>query len=313
MGDVSFTAQTKFENAMRLQLNQTKSLLYPTAIKKDLKGSDKKKVDNLIANSAPRRKTARAEVHTQDTTGHDGIWIVEDDPYYLATFQDTEDQLLTDVDLKGAEVMNHAATIARGRDMAFLYGFYGDMITGKTGTTLNAFPAANIVAANHDGTLAGAAGALGMNVAKLRRARRILARNFVDMQQTFYIGLTSLQIEQLSEDAKVVNTDFENSAKPRWSSDGKHLLSLAGFEIIEIELGNPLLGTAAALTYDTPNTTRKVPFWTADGMAAGIHEELFMRVADDDQRHFGYQVYSRTKLTCSRTDNNRCGIILCKE
>jgi hypothetical protein len=48
-------------------------------------------------------------------------------------------------------------------------------------------------------------------------------------------------------------------------------------------------------------------------MVAAIWEELFTKVAEDDQRHFGYQVYSRTDLVCSRTDNNRCGYILCKE
>jgi hypothetical protein len=313
MGDVSFTAQTKFENAMRLELNQQQSLLFPTAIKRDLKGSEKKKVENLIANSTPRRKTGRAQVHTQDTTGFDGIWLAEDDPYYLATYQDSEDQLLTDVDLKGAETINHAGTIARARDMAFLTGFYGDMITGKTGTVLNAFPAANIVPVNFKGV--GVAPAdCGMNVAKLRRARRILARNFVNMQQQFYVAMTSLQIEELTLDAQAINKDFQDAVKPVWSADGKHLLSIAGFQIIEIELGNPALGAAAALTLTADaGAHRKVPFWTADGMVAGIHEDLFMRVAEDDTRHFGYQVYSRTKLTCSRTDNNRCGYILCDE
>lgn len=312
MGDVSFTAQTKFENNMRLQLNQTKSLLYPTAITRDLKGSEKAKVDNLISNGQVRRKTARGEVHTQDTTGFDGIWIAEDDPYYLSTFQDTEDQLLTAVDLKGAEVMNHSATIARGRDACWLYGFYGNMITGKTGTVNNAFPAANIVAATlqPDGTTGAAC---GMNVAKLRRMRKIFARNYVDMAQTFYIGLTAQQIEELSFDAKAINRDFTDVTNVKWSADGKHIISLGGFEIIEIELSNPLYGTAADLTFDAVNSYRKCPVWTADGMVKGVHEELYMRVEDDYTRHFGYQVYSRFKATCSRTDNNRCGYILCKE
>jgi hypothetical protein len=313
MGDVSFTAQTRFETNMRLELNQQKSLLFPTAITRDVKGADKTKLDNLISNKAPRRKTARGEVITQDTTGFDGIWVAKDDPYYLATFQDTEDQLLTAVDLKGAEIMTHSGTIARARDMAFLYGFYGDMITGKTGTVLNAFPAGNIVAKDHDGITNATGTALGMNVAKLRRARRILARNFVDMSQTFYVGLTSLQIEELTADAKAIDSDYANAVKPVWSADGKSLISIAGFMIIEIELGNTLFGTAADLTFDSVNSLRKCPFWTADGMVAAEWEHLFTRVSEDDTKHYAYQVYSRTDLVCSRTDNNRCGYILCKE
>jgi hypothetical protein len=312
MGDVSFTAEVRFQSNLRLELNQQKSHLYPTAIKRDVAGAEKTKLDNLVSNHQPRRKAARGEVHQQDTTGYDGIWVAKDDPYYLSTYQDTEDKLLTSVDLKGSETMAHAGTIARARDMAWLYGFFGDMITGKSGTTLNAFPAANIVPVNYRGPDVAAAES-GMNVAKLWRARRILARNFVDMSQAFYVVLTSLQVEQLQADAKAINNDFATAVKPMWSADGKHLLSIAGFNIIEMELGNPLLGTAGALTFDAGTTTRKIPFFTADGMVAAIWEEMFSRVAEADERHFGYQVYSRTDLVCSRTDQNRCGYILCKE
>lgn len=310
-GDVSFTAQTKFESNMRLELNQTKSLLFPTAMRRDVSG-DKVKIDNLISNSTPRRKAARDELHTRDTTGFDGIWVAKDEPYYLSTSQDTEDQLQTAVDLKGAETMNHAGTIARGRDMAFLYGFFGDLITGKTGTTLNAFPAGNIVPATlqSDGTTGAAT---GMNVAKVRRARRILAQNYVDMSKRFYLVLTALQVEQLTQDAKAINRDYTDVTNAIWSADGKQLISLAGFTIVEMELSNPLLSTAADLTFDAVNSIRHCPFYTEDGMVAAVWEELFTRVADDFQRHFGYQVYSRTDLVCSRTDQNRCGYIDCHE
>lgn len=313
MGDVSFTAQTRFESNMRLELNQQKSLLFPTAMTRNVAGAEKTKLDNLVSNHQPRRKTARGQAVTQDNTAYDGIWVAKDDPYYLATFQDTEDQLLTAVDLKGSEVMAHAGTIARAKDIAFLTGFFGDMITGKSGTVLNAFPAGNIVAKDHDGITNATGTALGMSVAKLRRARRILARNFVDMSQTFYVGLTSLQIEELTADAKAIDADYANAVKPMWSADGKSLLSIAGFMIIEIELGNPLFGAAADLTFDVATGCRKCPFWTADGMVAAIWEELFSRVSEDDTKHYAYQVYSRTDLVCSRTDNNRCGYILCKE
>lgn len=311
-GDVSFTAQTRFENAMRLELQQQQSLLFPTAMKRNVAGAEKTKLDNLIANSSTRRKTARGEVHTRDTTGWDGIWVAKDDPYYLSTTQDTEDKLLTAVDLKGGEVMNHAGAIARARDEAFLRGYYGDMITGKTGTTVSAFPAANIVPSTiqKDGTVGAAT---GMNVAKVRRARRILAQNYVNMQQTFYLVLTALQVEQLTQDAQAISKDYAEATKVVWSPDGKFLISVAGFVIIEMELSNPLFNGAQDLTYDAGNTERLCPFYTADGMVAAEWEHLFTRIAEDTERHFGYQVYSRTDLVCSRTDNNRCGYIKSKE
>jgi hypothetical protein len=98
----------------------------------------------------------------------------------------------------------------------------------------------------------------GMNVAKIRRARRILARNFVDLDQSLYMALTSQQIEDLTGDAKATNTDFLNAVKPKWSEDGKYLIGLAGFEFIEIELGNPLFDNAG-LTLDRRQRRSQVP------------------------------------------------------
>jgi hypothetical protein len=132
----------------------------------------------------------------------------------------------------------------------------------------------------------------GMNVAKIRRARRILARNFVDLDQPLYMALTSAQVEDLTKDAKATNTDFLNALKPKWSEDGKYLTGLAGFEFIEIELGNPLFDNAASRS--TATAIARCPFWSADGMVMATWEELFTSVDKLPTKHFSAQVYSRT-------------------
>lgn len=310
MGDVTFTAETAFASNMRMELNQQNSLLAPLAMKRDCKGSEKKKLDNLISNHMMRKKTARNVQVVHDTTGWDGIWIAKPDPDYLATLVDEEDKLLTSVDLQGGEIMAHSGAYRRTRDAAFLEGFFGDLITGKTGTTLNSFPSGNVVAVDFKGPGVATANA-GMLVAKLRRARRILAENFVNMQQQFYCGMTAQQVEDLTIDAQAISKDYTDAAKVKWSEDGKHLLSVAGFAIVEIELSNPLFGDAADLTLES--THRRCPFWTADGMVEGEWEELFTSVDKLPTVHFSAQVYSRRQSAFSRTDQNRCGYILCDE
>lgn len=310
MGDVTFTAMTRFESNMRLELNQQKPLLADKCLKRNVSGAEKTKLDNLIANQKMRKKTERNGSVVHDLTGYDGIWVVKPDPDYLATLVDGEDQLLTSVDLQGAEVMAHTGARNRRLDAAFLEGFFGDMITGKSGTVLNAFPAANVVAVDYDG--AGGATPLGFTIRKLRRARRILAGNFVDMSKKFYLGLGSLQIEQISSDAQVQNSDFLNAMKPKWSEDGKFLMGLAGFEFVEVELGNPMYDGAEALTLD-PSLYRKLPFWTEDGMVEATWEELFTSIDKLPTQHFSAQVYSRFQKVFSRTDQGRCGYILSKE
>lgn len=314
MGDVTFTAMTTFESAMRMELNQQEALLAPTAKTRDCKGSEKKKLTNLIANQTMRKKTERHSTVVHDTTGWDGIWIAKPDPDYLATLVDNEDELVTMVDLEGGELLAHAGAKIRSDDSAFLQGFFGDMITGKTGTTLNAFPAGNVVAIDYTGPGVAALEG-GMSVPKIRRARKILAQNYVNLQQKLYIAMTSQQIEDLTNDAKATDRDFLNANKPLWSEDGKFLMGLAGFTFIEIELSNPLLwaeygGTDLTLA---AGDDRKCPFFTEDAMVKGSWEELFTQVTKLPTQHYEAQVYSRTQRAFSRTDQNRCGYILCEE
>ncbi|HET8534953.1 MAG TPA: phage capsid protein [Sphingomicrobium sp.] len=308
MGDVTFTAQTRFENNMRLELQQKTAKLGPSAIQRDVAGAEKTKLDNLIANHVMRKKTERNGDVVHDTTGWDGVWVAAPDPDYLATLVDNEDKLLTRVDIQGGEIMAHSAAYNRSRDAAWLTGFFGDMITGKQGTVLNAFPAGNVVPVTHDG--AGGATPIGMRVAKLRRMRRIFAENFVDLDAVeLYVGLTAAQVEELSEDAKAINKDYADAVKPVWSADGKKILSIAGFGIVELELGNPLFGDAADLTVDG-NGYRKNPCWTSDGMVEAVWENLFTSVDKLPTKHFSAQVYTRHQRVFSRTDQNRCGYIL---
>ena len=311
MGDITFTAQTRFENNMRLELQQNEAKLAPTAIQRDAAGAEKTKFDNLIENATMREKTERNSDVVYDNTGWDGVWLAAPNPKYLATLVDKQDKLLTGVDLQGGEIMRHTGAYNRSRDADFLDGFFGDMITGKSGTTLNAFPSGNVVPVDFQGP--GAAAVVGgMNVAKLRRARRLLAENFVDTEQPLYVALTAAQIEELTADAKANNRDYTDAAKALWSADGKTILAIAGFKIIEIELGNPLLGDSATLTVDGSGY-RKNPFWSADGMVEGTWERLFTSVDMLPGKHFSAQVYSRRQSAFSRTDQNRCGYILNEE
>jgi hypothetical protein len=138
------------------------------------------------------------------------------------------------------------------------------MITGKTGTTLNAFPGGNVVAVDYRGR-ASLRPPTGMTVAKIRRARKILAQNYVNMQQQLYIAMTSQQIEDLTNDAKATDGDYAQQRTSRnGAEDGKYLMGLAGFKFIEIELGNPLLYAEYGGTDITVDgaLNRKCPFFT---------------------------------------------------
>jgi hypothetical protein len=308
-GDVTFTAMTAFDANMRLELNQQKALLADKTIKRDAKGEEKEKFDNLVSNHTMRKKTERNGDVTHDTTGYDGIWVCKPDLDYLATLVDKEDQLVTRCDLEGADTMAHAGAYQRARDAAFLQGLFGNMITGKTGTVNNAFPSAMRVAAAYDG--AGGVTALGFTVRKIRHMRKLLAGAFVNLNQPIYIAVDSTSIEQITSDAQVQNSDFLNAMKPRWDAEGKFLIGLAGFEFVEIELSNPLLWSEYGGTNltDAGSSQVDLPVWTADGMLEATWQDLFTSVDRLPTKHFSAQVYSSQVRAYSRTDQARVGAI----
>lgn len=310
MGDVTFTAQTNFENNMRLRLNQVKPKLAPLALERDCAGKEKHKIDNLIDNEGTRTKTERETDVVYDQTGWDGIWVAAPDAEYKAKLIDTDDKLVTEVDLEGGEVMKQSAAINRAWDDAFLQGFYGDLITGKSGTVLNPFPVGNVVPVDLRVT---GTGATGMNTKKLKRALRILTQNFVDLDQELFIALTAQAIEDLQGEIEVTSSDFQKLGG-RMSPDGKYLIGMLGFTFVQIELSNPLLKLGSKLSVTTDgNNYRKLPFWSKDGMVMCPWERLYTSVDVMPGKHGAHQVYSRTKVTASRTDQNRCGYILVAE
>lgn len=304
-GDPTTTAMTAFDANMRLELNQQKAILADKCVKRNAEGNEKEKFDNLVSNATMKKKKTRNGDVEHDTTGYDGIWIVKPEMDYLATLVDKEDQLATKCDLKGAETMRHAGAYQRARDAGFLQGFHGNMITGKSGTVNNAFPAANRIAVTYDG--AGGAVALGFTVRKLRHCRQGLASRFVNMQQPFYIAVDSTSIEQITSDAQVQNSDFLTALKPKWDESGKFLTGLAGFEFVEIELSNPSLWEeydGVDLT-DAGGSQRDLPVWTADGMLEATWQDLFTSVDVLETKHFSAQVYSSQVRGYSRTDQSR--------
>jgi hypothetical protein len=173
--------------------------------------------------------------------------VVKPDPDYLATLVDAEDKLLTGVDLQGAEIMTHAGAIVRSKDDAFprrllrRHDHRQDrdgaqrLPGGERGR--GRLPRVRGVAAARNDRSASCAG------------RKILAQNFVEPQPGPLRRNDVAADRGYHRGRQGDQRDFLNALKPKWSEDGKFLTGLAGFEIIEIELGNPLFDNAG-LTLD---------------------------------------------------------------
>ena len=303
------TYDVKYRENMRFALNQQMSKFRGKAMEESASG-EKFLLQNIVGNDDVNFRTVRNRDTQYGETDHDRVWVAQPGAMEYARLVDKLDQVASGIDLKGAYVQGGAQALRRGWDGVFIGGwdgtggFFGNMLTGKTGTTLTPFAAGNVVAVD-----VGAAAATGMNVAKIQGARKILAQNYVNMDQPFYMGITAEEVDDLYGQVEVTSDEFR-AMGGRLSSDGKRIIGMLGFEFVEIELGNPRL-PYSSLTLDG-NGYRKNPFWTADGMAYAVWEELFTSVDTMPGKGHSTQVFARSIVNATRTDNGRCGYILNK-
>lgn len=305
------TPTIKFTNNMQLALQQRTSRLAPFALQQAGDG-ELTEVTNLVGSALPQRRSGRFEAVILQTKDFARRWAPRTEPYYFVEGVDRVDQMEAMISLEGAGTQRGAATIQRAKDQAFLEGFYGVNYTGKLGQTQVTFAAGNIVPVAE-----GAAAPTGMNVEKLAAAQEILRENQVDVEmEECYMALTARQIRNLQDEVEMISSDFNH-----WGGEAKApvlrngiLTKLLGFNFIPMEFGNTaVVGTeVAALSLDS-NGYRRVPFWCRSGMAVVTWSDLFSRVSEREDLHYSLQIYAETVLSATRTEEGKCGQVLCDE
>lgn len=304
---IETTYTVLYHNNLELALQQRQSKLAPFAMQVRGEG-ELTEIKNLLDSALPERITTRFQEITLDTGDFQRRWAPVTEPYIFVRGVDSWDRVKSAIDVEGGYVQAGAATIARGRDMAFLEGFFGTNYTGKTGQTTVEFDPTNIVAVNE-----GAAVPTGLNIDKLAAAQETLRANHVDLEmEEACMALTARQIRNLQGEVEMISQDFNPGDAPVLRNGV--LTKLLGFNFVPMEFGDAssVGAEVAALTLD-PSGYRKVPFWVKSGMAMVTWEDLFARVSERPELNYAKQVYARTILTGSRTDEAKCGIILCDE
>lgn len=303
---VPVTAVSTFNNNVEMALQQVDSKLAQYAIPYDASGENFE-MTNLIGAVAAQEAVVRHGDTQYVNTPHDRRWMPKLPELYYADLVDTADKLSAGIDLQGSYVKAGAATIKRAHDERFLQGFYGTAFTGKTGATQVTFPAGNIGAVD-----IGAAAPTGLNMAKLRWAKRRLMANLVDTDMDeFYIAITSVQYDNLMNEVQVTSKDF-TSAERQVIESGR-LPKILGFNFVECEYGNTTsFPRAASLTLDG-NSYRRVPVWCKSGMGFGKWQELNATIDRIPGKQNSVQVFAGTTVAAARTQEGKCLQLLCAE
>lgn len=266
---------------------------------------------------SPVRNQSRHSDTPLISTPQDKRWIYPND-YDWADLIDNQDKLRMLIDPTSSYAMAGAWAMGRAIDDEIIAGFFGSNNTGENGTsatgTLYAFNSnSQSVAAT-----VGASAATGLNIAKLRAAKRVLMAAEVDVDNDPLVCVISAkQHDDLLNEAQAISLDY--NTKPVLV-DGK-ITAFMGFNFIHSERipgGNSFnaainTGISTGSTDGTYTTGSRfmLPVFAKSGMALGVWNDITTSIDRRADKRNSYQVYVTGTFGGARMEEKKCVIINC--
>lgn len=285
----------QFASTVALLLQQRGSKLRDCCMPMSVTGAKAASpVDQIGAVEATKR-TTRYPALTPADTPHDRPWVYPSD-YDWNDLIDSIDKLRQITDPQSAYAQNGMYALGRAQDTEIIAAYFGDRKTGEQGGTTTSFDSTNQqVDVNY-----GASGNVGLTVAKLRRAKKILMSNEVDIEADQLIcPVTATQHDNLLAEMQVISLDFNE--KPVMV-EGK-ITRFLGFDFKHTE----------KLKTDG-NSYRRIPAYAKSGMTFCIWNDI---TADISQRKdlagLPMQVYVFGTFGATRNEEEKVVEIKCAE
>lgn len=276
----------QFATVVELLLQQKDSRFSPAVTIGHYKGEQASPVDQIGAVEM-QEVTTRFGAIVRTDAAVDRRWVQPTD-FDLAQLMDPFDELKILTDPKSKYVQNAVQAAHRKMDDLILDAMFGTAKTGKAGTTSTSFTSTQKIEEDF-----GASADVKMTVKKLKRARKILKANHVDLDSDMiFCALNAEQEEALLDEAQVISSDY-NGGKPVLV-DGK-LKSFLGINFLHTE----------RLDLDS-NGDVLVPVWAKSGMHLGIWADP---VTDVDRRKdltgLPWQVYLKMSMGATRIEEKK--------
>lgn len=313
--NVAFVQQYSTNIAMLLQ--QQGSRLRNAVMNYSFTGKAASMAEQFGAVS-PVRNQSRHSDTPLISTPQDKRWIYPND-YDWADLIDQQDRLRMLIDPSGPYTQAGVMAMGRAIDDEIISGFFNANNTGENGTvstgTLYAYNSnSQSVAAT-----TGASSATGLNIAKLRAAKKILLQADVDVDNDqLFMAITAQQHDNLLNEAQAVSLDY--NTRPVLV-DGK-ISSFMGFNFIHSEripgaanfnaAINPAITSSDADGSYVTGSRWLVPFWAKSGMALGMWNDVQASVDKRPDKRNSWQVYVTGTFGGARLEEKRCGVINCK-
>lgn len=293
---MSFNITTHFVQQyttnVQLLLQQKGSKLRNTVTVGSYTGKAAKAIEQVGPVTAQKRTIRHGDTPLISTPA-DARWVFPVD-YEWADLIDDQDKLRMLIDPTSSYSQNGAYALGRAMDDEIISAFFADAKTGENGSTTTIFGVdQDVVVAT------GSTGATGLNISKLREAKKILMQNEVDIDNDpLFCIITAAQHDDLLNEAQAISLDY--NTRPVLV-DGK-ITAFMGFNFIHTER-LPLNGSSQ----------RRVPAFAKSGMHLGLFNDINTMISERADKGYATQVYVKGTFGATRTEEGKVVEIVCAE
>lgn len=210
---------------------------------------------------------------------------------------DKKDKLRMLADPTSAYCMNAIYALGRSMDDVIIQAATGNAYSDKTGSTVIAFPAGNIVAANY--VESGTASNSNLTIGKLRKVRFLLdkAEAANEGEADLVAAVDPSQIQSLLRTTEVTNADY-NTVKALVAGE---IDTFMGFKFIK----SNRLSVAANI--------RSTLFWEKQGLLLAVADEVAVDVGPRRDKRNTTQVYVCGSFNATRMWEEKVIQVNCDE
>jgi hypothetical protein len=283
----------QYTTNVQLLLQQKGSRLRGSVMEGAHTGEQAVPVDQIGKVTATKRTTRYPDLTPQDTPT-DRRWVFPSD-YDWNDLVDNADKLRMLIDPMSSYVQNGTYAMGRAMDDEIITAFFGTAKTGKAAGTSTTFPAAQQISVSF-----GAAAAVGLTIAKLREAKRLLLAAEVDIDNDpLYCVLTAKQHDNMLGEAQAISLDYNDRPV---LVQGK-ITSFMGFNFLQCER---LVTNGSGY--------RRVPAYAKSGMHLGIWNDIRTDVSQRKSKAgLPWQVYVYGTFGATRLEEAKTVEIPCSE
>lgn len=280
---------SQFSTNIQLLLQQKGSRLRNCVMTGSHVGKQASPVDQIGAVAA-RKVTGRFQPMGRVDAVLDRRWVFPVD-YDLPQLIDSFDKLRILTDPSSQYVVNATYAMGRAQDDEIIGAATGTAKTGVDGSTSTTVLAANDVLV---GT--GATGAVALNVAKLRVAKKLLMAAEVDLEfDPLYMPINAYAHDALLQEVQIIDMDYSDMPV---LVEGK-INRFMGINFIHSE--RVTLGTD-----DLSGSSYQLPVWAKSGMYMGIWGDVKTDISQrKDLEGLPYQAYVDGTFGATRLEERK--------